>query len=215
MSFDTTPAASYAESHLSNVTKQSRKPLSPETLKGCTISFDTGITRNRTKVRDEYEKRRDKTPYSVKIRGKRIDAISRPDPPKKKTIHDEKPPEELPIGSTVLKLAKVRRRAQTLKAYDLSDTVPELASWADGLRIYAPDRVDLNPILEPITGRDLPRNTTGSGRKKGLFEGGKSLLPPRERGRCRCPSSRVSQWRRSCQRRSRSNILMCLRRTIG
>ena len=70
MSFDTTPAASYAESHLSNVTKKSQKPLSPETLKGCTISFDTGITRNRTKVRDEYEKRRDKTPYSVKIRGK-------------------------------------------------------------------------------------------------------------------------------------------------
>ena len=67
VSFDTTPAASYAESHLSNVTKQSRKPLSPETLKGCTISFDTGIARNRTKVRDEYEKRRDKTPYSVTV----------------------------------------------------------------------------------------------------------------------------------------------------
>ena len=94
VSFDTTPAASYAESHLSNVTKKSQKPLSPATLKGCTISFDTGITRNRTKVRDEYERRRDKTPYSVKIRGKRIDAISRPDPPKKKSIHDEKPPEE-------------------------------------------------------------------------------------------------------------------------
>ena len=122
MSFDTTPAASYAESHLSNVTKKSQKPLSPETLKGCTISFDTGIARNRTKVRDEYEKRRDKTPYSVKME-KRIDAISNPDPPKKKSIHDEKPPEELPIGSTVLKLAKVRNRAQTLKAMDLSDTV--------------------------------------------------------------------------------------------
>jgi hypothetical protein len=90
VSFDTTPAASYAESHLSHVTKQSRKPLSPETLKGCTISFDTGIARNRSKVRDEYEKRRDKTPYSVKIRGKRIDAISNPDPPKKVSIHDEK-----------------------------------------------------------------------------------------------------------------------------
>ena len=60
VSFDTTPAASYAESHLSNVTKKSQKPLSPATLKGCTISFDTGIARNRTKVRDEYEKRRDK-----------------------------------------------------------------------------------------------------------------------------------------------------------
>ena len=156
VSFDTTPAASYAESHLSNVTKKSRKPLSPETLKGCTISFDTGIARNRSKVRDEYEKRRDKTPYSVKIRGKRIDAISNPDPPKKKSIHDEKPPEELPIGSTVLKLAKVRRRAQTLKAYDLSDTVTELASWADGLRIYAPERVDLNPIPVSYTHLTLP-----------------------------------------------------------
>ena len=201
MSFDTTPAASYAESHLSNVTKKIPKAAEPRDPQGMHHFLRHWYyARNRTKVRDEYEKRRDKTPYSVKIRGKSIDAISRPDPPKKKTIHDEKPPEELPIGSTVLKLAKVRRRAQTLKAYDLSDTVPELASWADGLRIYAPERVDLNPILEPITGKDLPRQyLRGADARKAYLRGGKKPLPP-ERGRCRCPSSRASQWRRSCQR---------------
>ena len=156
VSFDSTPAESCCSSLTRRPSKEEKpipEPLSPETVKACAQPFTDGVKRNRTKVMDEFEARADKTRPTAKICAKRIDAISRPDPPKKPSIHDEQMPEELPMGSTVLKLKKVISKAQELQALDFSEALARDevgVNWADGLRLYAPSRIDLEPLLEPI-----------------------------------------------------------------